>query len=218
MNQQKKYWNERFKVGDIWGNDPCPSAIMSIRHLEESNVTNIFVPGCGYGRNSLYFAQKGFEVIATDISNVAIDHAKYKAKRFKEDKLKYFSNDLFEPFLPHEQKFDAIYLSNVIHLFLERERKELLNKMSSLLKPNGLLIFTCISTTDTKNFGIGKEVEPNTFVYHGKTLHFYTSDEIQEILCPTYQIQEQKLHIQTETDPDGHQENLILRFIVAKKL
>ncbi|MGM0851388.1 MAG: hypothetical protein ACQEWI_02065 [Bacillota bacterium] len=66
MIQQKKYWNERFKDGEIWGSEPCPSADMSIDYLEKNNVTNILVPGCGYGRNSLYFAQKGFNVVATE--------------------------------------------------------------------------------------------------------------------------------------------------------
>ncbi|MGM0851387.1 MAG: methyltransferase domain-containing protein [Bacillota bacterium] len=141
-----------------------------------------------------------------------------EANKLKLNDLNYFSSNLFTlTFIP-EQKYDAIYLSNVIHLFLENERSKLLSKMSSLLKQDGLLIFTCISISDTKNFSVGKEVEKNTFISHGKTLHFYTQDEIQDMLCSTYKIQEQKLHIQTETDPDGHKENLKLWFVVGRKL
>lgn len=173
MIQQKDYWNERFNGGEIWGGDPCPSAFMSIDHLEKHNTTTIFVPGCGYGRNSYYFAQKGFDVIATDVSDVAINHTVHQAKDYDQVRIKYSSDDIFDSTFIHDQKFDAIYLSNVIHLFLESDRKELLNKMSSLLKQNGLLIFTCISKSDTKNFGSGVEVEQNTFVDHGKCLHFF---------------------------------------------
>lgn len=73
--EQKVYWNQRFIEGEILGEEPFPSAVMSIDFLREIEATNIFVPGCGYGRNSLYFGQNGLDVFATDISDVAINQA-----------------------------------------------------------------------------------------------------------------------------------------------
>jgi SAM-dependent methyltransferase len=216
--EQKKYWDRRFIEGEIWGAEPCPSAVISINFLKQIEATNIFVPGCGYGRNSLYFGQNGLDVIATDISDVAINQAINLANKVNCNKVSYFSGDLFESKLKFQQKFDAIYLSNVIHLFLKKEREELFNRMSSLLKQNGLFIFTCISTSDSKNYGQGIEVEDNTFANHGKNLHFFTEEEIPELLTPNYKILEQKLHIQTETDPSGASENLQLWFTVGQKL
>lgn len=218
MIKQKEYWNQRFTEGEIWGDEPCPSAVMSIDFLKAIEATNIFVPGCGYGRNSLFFGQNGLEVFATDFSDVAINHAIKKAHQVNCYNITYFSGDLFKSSSQFKQKFDAIFLSNVIHLFLKKEREVLFNIMSSLLKQNGLFIFTCISTSDSKNYGKGDEVEYNTFANHGKNLHFFTKKEIEELLSPLYKIKDHKLHTQTESDPTGATEELQLWFIVGQKL
>jgi hypothetical protein len=34
--EQKEYWNGRFIEGEIWGTEPCPSAVMSINFLKRN--------------------------------------------------------------------------------------------------------------------------------------------------------------------------------------
>lgn len=41
--EQMEYWNGRFREGEIWGTETCPSAVMSINFLKEIKATNIFV-------------------------------------------------------------------------------------------------------------------------------------------------------------------------------
>ncbi|MGP4061154.1 hypothetical protein [Halobacillus sp. H74] len=117
-----------------------------------------------------------------------------------------------------KENFDAIYLSNVLHLFLKDERTLLMNQMNKLLKQEGLMIFTCISTEDHKNFGVGEEIEENTFLHDGKSLHFYDEKEIDHELPSNFKVLELTLHTQTETDPAGNKEDLVLWFVVAKKV
>jgi SAM-dependent methyltransferase len=214
----KSYWNERYQGGRIWGDIQCPSAMLAKEHFKRHNVQSVLVPGCGYGRNSLYFAQQGFEVVAFDISDLAIEHAVEQAKIHSVENLQYIVGDLFNPLFLGRKQFDGIYLSNVIHLFLKNERDALLDIVTSLLKPKGILTFSCISIYDTNNYGIGDEIEPNTFMKHeGKPLHFFNDEEIPAILGPRYRILEQRLHIQTESDPNGEVEDLHLWFVAAEK-
>lgn len=212
---QKEYWNKRFKEGKLWGEQPCPSAYMSIPYLESNNSNKILVPGCGYGRNSAYFAKNGYEVTGIDISKEAIKHAADDVEPDMKN-LSYQVNDLFSMVSMVDQ-YDAVFLSNVIHLFLANDRSKLIRIMDLLINPRGLLIFTAISESDRKNFGVGEEVEQNTFLHNEKVLHFYTEEEIRSILPSNYKVIEQKLHTQTETDPTGNEEDLILWFVVAKK-
>ncbi|WP_156040184.1 hypothetical protein [Alicyclobacillus macrosporangiidus] len=65
------YWNARYANGRIWGDDPCPSALMANEHFRSANVKDLLVPGCGYGRNSVFFAEKGYRVTAFDVSDVS---------------------------------------------------------------------------------------------------------------------------------------------------
>lgn len=90
--------------------------------------------------------------------------------------------------------------------------------MTSLLKPGGILALSCISVYDTANYGQGEEIEPNTFMKHkNKLLHFYSEEELHDILSKDYQIIQKKLHAQTELDPSRKKETLKLWFVAAKK-
>ena len=115
-------------------------------------------------------------------------------------------------------QFDGIYLSNVLHLFLAGDRKRLMERMNAMLKPGGMLALTCISVYDQNNYGIGREVEANTFEKHeGKPLHFYTEEEVLRIFEGNYDLLTHTLHAQTEFDPSGESEDLQLWFVVGKK-
>ncbi|UOQ92739.1 class I SAM-dependent methyltransferase [Halobacillus shinanisalinarum] len=214
MISQKEYWDGRFKKGKLWGDQPCPSAYRTVSYLEKNCSNSILVPGCGYGRNSAYFAKNGYDVTGVDISHEAIKHAISDVKADVTN-LNYQLKDLFS-LSSIGTEFDAVFLSNVIHLFLEKDRAKLVQVMDSLIKPNGLFIFTVISRSDSKNFGVGEEVEQNTFLHNEKVLHFYTTEEIRGILPSNYKILEQELHTQTEKDPLGNEEELILWFVVTK--
>ncbi|MCL6601166.1 MAG: class I SAM-dependent methyltransferase [Alicyclobacillus macrosporangiidus] len=212
------YWNARYANGRIWGDDPCPSALMANEHFRSANVKDLLVPGCGYGRNSVFFAEKGYRVTAFDVSDVAIELATAQARERSID-IDYAVGDIFDAAFLTGKEFDGIYLSNVLHLFLAAERDKLVRRLTSLLKRGGIFAFSCISVFDTNNYGIGPEVEPNTFEKHeGKPLHFFDEIEIRTKLEADYKILEQKLHVQTEADPSGETEDLQLWFVAAQKL
>ena len=159
-SNMESYWNNRYENGAIWGTNECPSAVLAQECFREHSVEKILVPGCGYGRNSLYLAQKGFDVTAFDISNVAIEYAIEHSNKLSLNNLEYEVDSLFDPIFLKEKQFDGIYLSNIIHLFLEEQREKVLDIMTSLLKPNGILAFSVVSIYDKGNYGHGEEVEP----------------------------------------------------------
>lgn len=212
------YWNGRYAEGRIWGDAPCPSTLMANDHFKTKNVKDVLVPGCGYGRNSLFLAEQGYRVTAFDVSDVAIELATTQARENSID-IEYAVGDLFDETFLTGRLFDGIYLSNVLHLFLATERHKLVRRIHSLLKPGGIFAFSCISVFDTNNYGIGPEVETNTFEKHkGKPLHFFDEIEIQSILKSGFNVLEQKLHVQTETDPSGKTEDLQLWFVSAQNV
>ena len=214
----KSYWNARYMGGHIWGDEVCPSAVMAGDGFHRYQVSDVLVPGCGYGRNSLWLAKRGFHVTAFDVADKAIELAIEQSHDESFD-IEYYVADVFDDSLLLGRQFDGIYLSNVIHLLLAEERKKLIDRLTSLLKPHGILTFSCMSEFDKNNYGIGVEVEPNTFEKHtGKPLHFFSEEEIRGMLSSAYEVLECKLHTQTETDPSGETEDLQLWFVVSKKI
>ncbi|MCP8970119.1 class I SAM-dependent methyltransferase [Ectobacillus ponti] len=213
----KSYWNNRYETGAIWGEDACPSAVLAQECFREHAVRSVLVPGCGYGRNSLYLAQQGFDVVAYDISDIAIAYAAEQAGR-QSLPLNYETGSLFDPAFLGEKQFDAIYLSNIIHLFMKEQREQVLDIMTSLLKPGGILAFSVVSIYDTGNYGKGEEVEPNTFMKHkDKLLHCYDEQELDDMLKPHYEFLKKCLHTQVEPDPSGELEELKLWFVAARR-
>jgi 2-polyprenyl-3-methyl-5-hydroxy-6-metoxy-1,4-benzoquinol methylase len=212
-----EYWNNRYAGGRIWGDEACPSVLMATEHFHRTGVKHVLVPGCGYGRNSLFLAEQGFQVTAFDVADVAVRLAIEQANK-RSANIEYTVGDIFDETFLSGRRFDGVYLSNVLHLFLALDREKLVQRITSLLNPGGLFTFSCISVFDTNNYGIGREIEHNTFEKHaGKPLHFFDEDEIRLMLVKNYQILEQKLHVQTESDPSGEIEDLQLWFVAAKK-
>ena len=160
-NPQRRYWDNRFsKEGRIWGEAPCGAALHVGRIFKNHHVSKVLVPGCGYGRNSLFLARYGFQVVGFDISAVAIEMAKEEARKEKLP-IRYFVKDILDSPL-EEETFEGIFSFNNLHLFSEINREKVGIWLTNSLAPNGVLALTSMSTKD-EDFGKGEKVALNTF-------------------------------------------------------
>ena len=175
MNETfQNYWDKRYAAeGQIWGQKPSGTAGRAAEIFRRSGVHRLLVPGSGYGRNTKYFSDLGFEVTGIEISPVALN----LASQF----------DPHSQFLPgsvldmsfDKKKYDAIYCFNVLHLFLENDRKGFILQCSSRLTGPGMMFFTVFSEKEA-NFGEGREVEPNTFETRpGRPAHYFTEADLR---------------------------------------
>jgi len=69
MIEDKQRWNEKYSQKEVSEN---VSEILE-KYVGHANVGMALDVACGSGRNTNFLAQKGFEVDAVDISNVALD-------------------------------------------------------------------------------------------------------------------------------------------------
>jgi chemotaxis methyl-accepting protein methylase len=77
-----------------------------------------------------------------------------------------------------EEKVDAIYCYDMLHLFLEEDRRGLVANCLEQLQPDGWLYFTSFSDEDANN-GCGALLEPGTYGYkEGKCAHFFSDVEL----------------------------------------
>ena len=139
----KKYWNE-----DVFEEDyfhPTAGLPWEIRHHDE-NLEKVFAGdwresltilelGCGSGNDAIWFAKKGFNVTAVDISEKEINLAKEKSKGISN--INYIIDDVHS--FSTEEKFDIIYdraciCNNQLNLPI------LFPKLYQLLKDDGKII------------------------------------------------------------------------------
>ena len=78
MNE-KEYWDKKYDInGFLYGKEPNDFLISCINNFSKKD--RILFLGEGEGRNAVYFAKKGFEVRALDISHVGLNKLQQFAK------------------------------------------------------------------------------------------------------------------------------------------
>jgi SAM-dependent methyltransferase len=117
--------------------------------------------GCGTGADARYLAALGHEVVALDHSLAAIERANTGAEATAN--LRFEVHDIATPFdSAVAASFDVVYAHLSLHYFSDAVTKRLFQEIARLLKPSGLLAFTCRSTADSRH-GRGLEIEPHLF-------------------------------------------------------
>ncbi len=138
------FWDNRFSAENyIYGEQPNTQFKQFIDKLEQGRI---LLPGEGEGRNGVYAATKGWEVVAIDQSNKGKEKTLELAKRQQVD-LKYIVGDIFESNL-EKNSFDAIAL---IFLHLPSDIRESIHQfIQNLLRPGGKLLLVGFSQDQLK--------------------------------------------------------------------
>jgi ubiquinone/menaquinone biosynthesis C-methylase UbiE len=98
---------------------------------------------CGAGTNTVYFAQKGFEVTAIDISQKAIEYAKEKAARANV-KINFMMQSFVDlPF--RDEEFDFVFDMCCFHHVEIEDRANFIEGVHRVLKKDGDYLLTCFS-------------------------------------------------------------------------
>ena len=145
--------------------------------------------GFGAGRHILYLARLGYKVYGDDISNSGKEITQ---KQLDKEGLKAKLGISDMTVIPYKHNFfDAIINRGVItHNTLDNIKK-CISEMNRTIKVGGLVMTTFIST-ESSEYGKGKEIEHNTFVpdsgpEEGVPHHFVTKEEV-EILMSSFEM------------------------------
>ena len=103
---------------------------------------------CGAGTNTVYLAEKGFEVTGMDISPTAIEYAKKKAEKTKV-KIDFRIEDFTKlPFA--DEGFDFIFDMGCFHHVKIEDRPTFIKGIHRVLKKGGSYMLTCFSYKNGK--------------------------------------------------------------------
>lgn len=120
--------------------------------------------GCGLGRHSIYFAQKGYEVNSVDLSDYGVNHLKNWADK---EKLNITTNICDMTSLPFgNNTFDCIMAYNVIYHTDTQGFIKSLEEINRVLKDKGELFITLLSKNSLtyQNADKDKHIDNNTIL------------------------------------------------------
>lgn len=177
INSRNKYWDKRFERGAIYGENPSAIIKKMLKYLKGPKV---LVAGGGYGRNSAFLADKGFNIVNFDISKNALNLGKNVYKDRKN--LKFLKGDITVA-NKLRNGFDSIICLYILSLLNDKEVEKAINNFKNILVPNGKLICNFLSNKDAE-YGLGRQIGKNKFVLDNgeQFCKFYTKKEAVKLL------------------------------------
>lgn len=128
-------WNDRYKAGDLpWDSGRPELVLVEVIRSGLVKPGRTLEVGCGTGTNALWLAEQGFDVLAVDISPLAIEKARAKPNP---GKCRFEVLDFMKAEAPGAP-FDFVFDRGVLHVFDEAEdRAKFAARVAPLLSPNG---------------------------------------------------------------------------------
>ena len=166
MEMDKSYWNEKYWVRHMKNDD--------LDHVEDlwvEEYASLIMPhsgrlldlGCGIGQYSEYFASKGFEVVAGDISQRALAFLSERSPEIETARL-----DMTEPLPFPNACFDVVFANLSIHFFSEKDTQNLISEVKRILKRGGIFVGSCNSSRAYKYIKDSSTViEPGFYMEDG---------------------------------------------------
>ena len=177
MNTQKIFWNEMFKSiedrklqYDLWLDKYENILIKS----KDSPIIDL---GCGFGNDTLYLKERGYEVVSCDFSEEAlirlnnlIDNLTVKCFDMKDG-------------LPFKNNSSRVVISDLsLHYFTWGDTQKILKEINRVLMNDGILLCRVNSTNDI-NYGAGQgiEIEENFYDINGKLKRFFDEGQLRKL-------------------------------------
>jgi tellurite methyltransferase len=175
-NQKLTEFYDRVYENDqaAFSGEPLPLVKSLIEHLQHGSVLEI---GAGAGRNSLFLAEKGFDIEATDLSPKSVEMIKQKASEAGIS-LKAEVADCTETELKKE--YDAIICTFTFHHLSRADGENVIQKIQKHTKPGGFNILTIF--TKDGDFYKKNPSTPNFYLENKDELeHIYKGWKIIKI-------------------------------------
>lgn len=211
---KEEYRKERF----YWGKEHCRHLEGIIQRLKKGKVLDI---GAGEGRNSIFLAQKGFDVLAID----CLSEATRKIERHANEKevfIKAKTVDIMNFDFPREH-YHLVLAANVFNFFTFTNFLQIAEKIENSLKVKGFLYLSVFSTDDPfykklKKRGLEK-TEKNTFYLPKKEsyMHFFTRREIKSTFSKLKIISLEKNWIEDRTHAKLHYHDVLTLIATREK-
>jgi SAM-dependent methyltransferase len=190
-------WEQRYLDGDLPWDSGTPD-----RHLtgfvEELGATSgkVLDIGCGTGTNVVWLAQRGFEVVALDLSPTAIEKARARVEGAGVQARLLAADFLADNFPASEAPggpFRLVFDRGCFHVFEEaEERSRFAARVADLLEPEGLWL-SVLGSADgpPRSHGpprrraaeIVTAVEPHLEILHLESTTFVTSDRAWRLVA-----------------------------------
>ena len=188
LTMWEEYYSALRQLPD-WLRKPVPFIIEALPLFRKCGAHHFLDLGCGMGRNTIYLAKQGFDVVGIDISKSALRKAKSWSKIERITNVTVLCASMTHlPFI--SRTFNAIISVSVIHHAVKKDIEKTMEEIHEVLKDNGRFLANLLSIEDYR-YGSGVKIEEGTFQIledfevkqFEEVHHFFSQKEIQTLLA-----------------------------------
>ena len=172
--------------------------------------------GCGAGGNSIFLAERGFNVTCTDKDKEVISVIKENYPN-----INAINQNILE-FNFREEEYDLVLALNVLNFFKIEDIQLIISNIIKSLKKNGLFYLQVFSINDpsyNRFLEIAEKKENEDTFYSKKTksfTHFFSKQELSEFFLNTTVLEFDELLVKDNHPPQGKHEHSIIRMLIRK--
>ncbi len=165
-----EFWDERYRSSKrIWSGNPNPQLVAEAAGFAPGRALDV---GCGEGADAIWLAERGWEVVGMDISQVALeraaDHARATAPEAAR-RITWQQADLIKS-APPTDSFDLV---NVQFMHLPSvPRAAMFRGLAAAVRANGMLLIVAHHPSDLES-GVKRPPDPDLY---------YTAEDVAALL------------------------------------
>ena len=141
--------------------------------------------GCGNGKNSVYFAQKGFKVLGVDFTKEAINLSQ-KYANTKKSSAKFEIKDITKKQFNNEKEYEVVIDCGCLHHLRKKYWNQYKKNILRLIKEKGYFYLHGFSVNSKRIDNVSKK--RNWVVRKGHYTHFFSIKEVQDLFGKDFKI------------------------------
>jgi SAM-dependent methyltransferase len=170
------FWEERYRSQDaLWSGRPNPQLVAEASGLAPGTALDV---GCGEGADAVWLAERGWRVVATDISTVALERAAAHARTLGPEiaeRISWQQADITADALPSVLEPGAYDLVSSQFMHLPKDQRLVLQRrLGEATAPGGVLLVVGHHPSDLDG-ALPRPMESDWF---------YTAEEVTRVLPP----------------------------------
>ena len=189
MKEEKiiSYWSDMYSRPNVFGTGPTKLAKMANDLIYDKSIQNILEIGCGQGRDSIFFSEKGYFVETFDISENAITFVNKTKKSFNLKNLNAIVHDVTEPFSYSNNFFDFVYSNLALQFFDIDSLEKIFDNIYRVMTDEATILFSTKKKGD-KYYDFGTKISEDAYEHKGITRYFYDKSVLEHMLEHQFEI------------------------------
>jgi SAM-dependent methyltransferase len=189
--RQHAHWQQTYlRHPQMYGMTPSSAAFHAADVFRRSSAHTVLDLGAGHGRDSAFFAERGFTTHALDVSSTGLA----QLRRYAEDaglagRVRTIEHDVRDPLPLADATVGGVFAHMLLCMALSTPQIErLVTEVRRVLRPGAAFVYTVRHTSDA-HYGAGTAYGDNIYEHGGFAVHFFDR-ELVDVLAEGWDLSE----------------------------